>query len=433
MIRRDLPAILQDCLDRIEAGETAEHCLASFPDQRRELEPLLRQALRLRIAFASAPSEALLRRAEASLLFSTGADVKAAFANPPDPAFVEQTRRRLLNSAGADAQEALRAVPPPRLAFWMNARRRLIAAAQTPPAPRRAPMAPVLALRLGVSAALVVLALALGGLGYMITQVEGPPPATEFASLGSDLRAIELKIQSGEVPPASAFQELSERTANLAEHDPLAVQELIDRQKLLVSQAQELDPSLSAAPEIQFAEQQLTDTETRLAAARAATPTASGAGSLPPPPTSTPPPPTATPLPLEEGQLRISALASDTTVTSLNDLWFLLESTEFSVAIPAGAEWTLVNVTTGTQDGEFIRMAGPRSTILFVDVLTGQMNAIVGEDNIVLQTADGIQIDYNELIVRAGPELAPVFIHMLETAELAAAAADPLNDGLPPE
>ena len=37
--------ILNECLDRVLRGETIERCLQSYPDQARELEPLLRTAL----------------------------------------------------------------------------------------------------------------------------------------------------------------------------------------------------------------------------------------------------------------------------------------------------------------------------------------------------------------------------------------------------
>jgi len=43
--------ILNECIDRIIKGEMVEQCLRSYPDQAKELEPLLRTALLIKIAF----------------------------------------------------------------------------------------------------------------------------------------------------------------------------------------------------------------------------------------------------------------------------------------------------------------------------------------------------------------------------------------------
>jgi hypothetical protein len=219
MERQDLSALLQECLDRIEAGETAEQCLASLPDVRTELEPLLRQALRVRVAFTSKPGEAFQARLHEKLMFAAGRDVQAAYDKAPDPGFVESARRRFLTAAGAEAQEALRAVPPPRLAFWMNARQRMIEAAQTRPAPRRAPAGPVAILRFGMSAAIVVLALSLAGIGYMLTQA-GNGSTNAFALLDSDQRAIQEQIEDGVAIDADVLNALTRRALELAAQNP---------------------------------------------------------------------------------------------------------------------------------------------------------------------------------------------------------------------
>jgi hypothetical protein len=38
---------LESCLDALARGESLEACLARFPEQRRDLEPLLRAAIQL--------------------------------------------------------------------------------------------------------------------------------------------------------------------------------------------------------------------------------------------------------------------------------------------------------------------------------------------------------------------------------------------------
>ena len=47
---------LDRCLDRINAGERIEACLADFPEHAAQLEPLLREALRTRDAYSFTPS-----------------------------------------------------------------------------------------------------------------------------------------------------------------------------------------------------------------------------------------------------------------------------------------------------------------------------------------------------------------------------------------
>src|SRR5262249_33164447 len=126
-----------------------------------ELEPMLRQALALRCAFAASPDPAYRERTKEKLLFVAGREAIQAYDATPSEDFVGNARERLLESAGRRSQEALRAIPPPRLPFWANARRRLLAAA-TEPGPQRRPapafgpigMRPALA---GAFAALVLL------------------------------------------------------------------------------------------------------------------------------------------------------------------------------------------------------------------------------------------------------------------------------------
>jgi hypothetical protein len=63
---------------------TPDECLSAFPEQRSVLEPLLRQALTLRMSYASAPSERFMARAKESLMFAAGRDVVAAMSVEPN-------------------------------------------------------------------------------------------------------------------------------------------------------------------------------------------------------------------------------------------------------------------------------------------------------------------------------------------------------------
>ena len=56
--------ILNECIDRIIKGEMVEQCLRSYPDQAKELEPLLRTALNVKIASNIQPRAEFKARAE---------------------------------------------------------------------------------------------------------------------------------------------------------------------------------------------------------------------------------------------------------------------------------------------------------------------------------------------------------------------------------
>jgi hypothetical protein len=55
--------ILNVCLDRIIKGETVDSCLRIYPDQAKELEPLLRTALSARVASTIQPRQEFISRA----------------------------------------------------------------------------------------------------------------------------------------------------------------------------------------------------------------------------------------------------------------------------------------------------------------------------------------------------------------------------------
>jgi hypothetical protein len=58
-VSRDIQQQLQECLDGFDGGLTPEECLSAYPRARAELEPLFRQALSLRVAFAASPKPEL--------------------------------------------------------------------------------------------------------------------------------------------------------------------------------------------------------------------------------------------------------------------------------------------------------------------------------------------------------------------------------------
>ncbi len=63
-----LARILDECLARISQGETVEQCLADYPDERRQLEPLLDVALSVSAIPRAAPSDEFKEGAERRLM-----------------------------------------------------------------------------------------------------------------------------------------------------------------------------------------------------------------------------------------------------------------------------------------------------------------------------------------------------------------------------
>ena len=219
-MRKNIQQLLQECMEGYDAGLTPEECLSAYPDVRAELEPLFRQAISLRVAFAASPREEFRLQAREKLMFAAGRDVSRALSAEPDPEFVNTTRQRLLNRAGAGAQEALRDVPPPRLPFWANARRHLLeAAAAAPPKPRQRMSG---GLRSAVSAAVVVVAVGIAGAGFFLQDSPANTPersafSTELNDITRDLQTLEQLNASGEAVSAILLGELAARTSRLAE------------------------------------------------------------------------------------------------------------------------------------------------------------------------------------------------------------------------
>jgi len=268
MIRKDIQQLLQECLEGYDAGLTPEECPSAYPRVRAELEPLFRQAISLRVAYAAAPRPEFRFQAREKLLFAAGRDVSKALAAEPSEEFVSTTRQRLLNRAGAGAQEALRDVPPPRLPFWANARRHLLETAATTP-PKPAHRMPV-GLRYAVSAAVIVFAVAIAGGGFFLqNSPAGSPPK---AALSAELNELSEKVATAEQMRASGqsvsslLDDLSTQTSKLAEQyssdNPNAeliakLPDLIERQQTLLSQEDPNETLASAQERLNQADQTL--------------------------------------------------------------------------------------------------------------------------------------------------------------------------------
>ena len=428
MSNKHIEELLQHCIAAFDSGLSPEECLSAFPDRRAELEPLFRQAISLRVAFAASPRAEFRQRTRERLLFAAGRDVSAAFAAQPDPEFVNDARQRFIRAAGAEAQEALRAVPPPRLPFWVNTRRRLLevaAASNSRPQPVARPLGGIFALRAGLSMAVVVLAVAVGGLAYTIGFNDPAPTNAQFAQLERELEDIEEDQKNGLVDSAR-LQEFTAKVDKLVQQSehPQAVYEklpdLISKQQQVIKAAASeglLAPEVAQAQDKQL-EQAAAVAELRLAAARADDPTAT-----PVPPTSTPAitstattsataettpvPATSTPAPvatqppvgvaLTEGQLRKTDLGDKTQYESAN----------LTFAVPE--EWALQGGITFEDDFVQLDISELQfridaETLLRVDIETGQIQVFQGTTQYTIRSGGvrGEFIDNDELIAKAG-------------------------------
>lgn len=424
--------ILRACLAALDAGLTPEETLAVWPEQRDEIEPLLRQALLLRVAFAGKPSEGFQQRTREKLLFAAGREVKDALAREPSLDFVAQARFNLLRSAGAQTQEALREVPPPRLPFWQNARRRFLEAAIAPtrrPAPR--PLA--FALRTSLSVAMVVVAVAVSALIFT-TSESTPSVNAELAALEQELQQLEAQAAAGDPNAIDALIDLSQRTAALIEKldsEPTSNQAttklpaIIDRQQdvanlvatdgqappLALAQAQ---TSLNQAEEMVRVLAALVDTPVPV---KTTVPTATATPAETPLPT-----PTSAPVPGKE--VRITFLASDDTF----DLsWVEIRIASMRLVVPS--TWSIIGVSPNdeglaTLETRFLRVDGP-NVILIVDTQTAEINAIIDGQPLSVRSEEpqGEFIDVNSLVQNAA-SAALELRHLIETFEL----LGPLSD-----
>lgn len=450
----DLDRMLQECLDAYTHGLSVEECLSAFPGHHSELEPLLRQALRLRVAFAVTPREEFQKALREKLLFVAGRDAIEAFGQQPDAEFIERARQHFLQAAGARVQESLRDIPPPRLAFWANARRRFLNAASTPrPATQPAAVLARAGFAMGGVAAAAALAIAL----YLTSLGGGTASVSaEFAQVEQQVIQIKQQTDAGVPVEPGKIVDLSQRIAAVADKitsDPSAspslaekLPSLIQTGKDIVDQAAKDSPASPA--ELAQAKQTLDQSgdkvrvfaagvglppaPTTIPAAAAApandqaSPTATGAA---PKPTATSVPPPAQPTPAA-GQVRLQPLASDTTY---GIAWTELVMQGFRMALPA--DWIVIGPAfdssgVGTIATNTIRIQDPAASIIVLaNVTTGQiLGTTVNPSQALLLRApgeNGKTITTEELGAKTGANLAALLRHMLDSVVYTPGAPTP--------
>jgi hypothetical protein len=411
MKKMRIEEMLQHCLDGYEAGLTPEECLSAYNGDRATLEPLLRQALSLRVAYASAPSEEFRRDARAKLMFAAGMDVSQALSSEPDPEFVAETRTRFLNVAGAAAQEALRDVPPPRLAFWINARRLLLSRAAAPQPSRRF----TLAMRYGVSAAVVVIALAVATLALFIDNSQQSNVA-ELAVLEQQITNLE---QQDEVSASQLLGVTRRLNAIAGRLDDEPAIEVAQKLEGLTARSELLAEVAPAVPEVVQAQEELDEAQQKLrefAASVTASPTQTTAlvpptqvPASPTPSATAVPQPTPTRIPGSAGLVRMAPTEDETYGLA----WLQVSTGKASFLMPAN--WRLLNVS-ADENGVLslnatylgIDTGGETSVILLVVPETGQVNAPITGISVPLRAPgpDG-QVVAPEVLAKA-TELAGV-------------------------
>ena len=429
MSKKRIEEMLQDCLDGYEAGLTPEECLSAYNGDRAALETLLRQALSLRVAYANSPSETFRLEAREKLMFAAGRDVRHALASEPDPQFVAMARARFLNAAGATAQEALRDVPPPRLAFWINARRRLLEASTSPRPSRRF----ALALRYGVSAAVVVIALGVATLAPF----GGNSPQSadaQLAVLEQQITSLERQTLAGQPVSSSVLldvtRKINQLTGTLDDEPAIARAEKLEglharQQEVVTKQATSDDPALAQAQEeLDEAQEKL-----RLFAAQVASPTQAAALVVPTEPPVSPtaittPAPTPTREPVSLGQVR-TALAREDTTYGLT--WVRITTSDLSFVLPDS--WRLVNVEPD-QNGILtlsltilrIDTPGDPPVIIIISPTTGEANALIKGNSVRLRGAgpNGTTIAPDILVAATG-EVGLALHHFVLSISVSAA------------
>ena len=461
MSRQQLEHLLQECLEGFDAGLSPEECLSAYPHARAELEPMLRQALSLRFAFAAAPSEEFKRRGRETLLFHAGRDVRKALSKEPDREFVMDARHRFLNAAGAQAQEALRDVPPPRLPFWMNARRRLLDAAASPaPQPARSH---TFAMRSAMSAAVIMLAIGVATLGFFLSSNQaGSPGASRVASANIDyiedtLDEIERQRAQGIPASSSVLEELTNRTTAVAAQikageveEPLAarVPALIERASDIVNTAVVSENQ----PELIEAAQKLAQAEVVVAAARETpVPTSTaGVAVLGPTTTATPratvtptaqatqepkptgtagPSPTSVPVELESGQVLVAVDPKDKLfATESNPLpWQRVTTSKITFVIASDWEIDNIQIEDGLAiigDSHFNIDTGSSEVPAIVVTQEGNVIAFIKGEYVELRTDDGEVIAGAELLELLPNPTGLKLLHFLESIEVRSEVED---------
>jgi hypothetical protein len=395
MSKARMEQMLQECLDGYEAGLTPEECLSAYPERRRELEPLLRQALSLRVAYASSLSDEFRFQAREQLMFAAGRDVKLALARDPGPDFILQERRRFLNVAGASAQEALRDVPPPRLAFWVNARRRFLdAAANTTPAPARrfGNM-----LRYSVAATAVAVVLSFVAFASFNGGAKTDSPEAQLAALEEQVSSIEQRNLQGDAIEVGELESLAEKTSLITE--TLDDQDFEQAQKVggLILRQQKVIETQGSIGDTQLAEtqQKLEEAQQKLDGSTSPSPTAVAAivsNTEEPAVTATDEPaePSPTPAPLAPGEVRVEA-SSDTTAGLT---WKQITTEDLSFRIPDSWRLRVDPDENGvlTQTGSYLAFeTGGENPIFVLITKQGQTQAQVKQVSLQLRGpgADG--------------------------------------------
>ena len=445
MSSKKIEDLLQQCLEGYDGGMTPDECLSAFPEQRAELEPLMRQALTLRMSYASAPSERFMARAKESLMFAAGRDVVAAMSVEPSPDFKMDARQRLIMAGGAAVQESLRDVPPPRLPFWMNARARMLEAAKNPPPPQHKP---VLVARPAVSMSLagIVAAVAIAGSAFFLTQGGQPSAAAEYAAIERQVSTIEQQQRDGIFVSPDLLADITKRTNDLAarlkDNDPsqsfvtLSLQPLIDRQWDVIRAAGFIKPPVGevneAREQIQAAQNQLLAAEEKVQtikqtisppasaqsnnnATQPATQqpsnsqqTQQGGNTKPGTQNQTAAQPTVPAFPqsnaqigpVPAGQVRVRGLSNDRTA---NMNWIEVRTSDIKFLAPAN--WSIVGIVQDANGiatlggATTIGFAGPDGSAIIFNLKTLNFDALIGG-----QAYPSFQrLDAGELANRAGP------------------------------
>ena len=410
MSQMRIEELLQDCLDGYEAGLTPEECLSAYPRHRSLLEPMLRQALSLRVAYAISPSEEFRHQAREHLMFAAGRDVQLALVSEPDPNFILQARTRFLNVAGATATEALRDVPPPRLAFWVNARRRLLeAAANTSPAPARRFGT---AMRYSLSAAVVAIAITVAALAPFGGGNSPDTADAQLAALEEQIIRVERLTQEGQPVSAEALDDLADRTSQIT--STLNDQDLERAEKIggLILRQQEVAKQISPdEPALVEAQQKLAEAQQKLGDAKGLTPTIAAAiidstvESAAIATETEEPVPTPTPVPIADGGYQRTLIEDEATAGLA---WEQISTSTMSFLVPTN--WQTIGLAeeedgSGVLTGEYIRIDtdGEEPVIILIST-NGETVALISGVSLLLRGPgpDGATIAPETLVNQLG-------------------------------
>jgi hypothetical protein len=317
----------------------------------------------------------------------------------------------------------------------------LLEAAAMSPRPAVQPM--TLALRRSLSAAVVVLAVAVAGLAYITAQTRPQSVGAEVAQLEVQWQEVQEQLASGQPVATNVIVELTTRSTALAgklSNDsaaPAPVAEklgaIIDSQQVVVNEV-----ATAASPELQQVQEQLNQAEekVRIVAAAAspiaqpsttaASPTTAPSSTRTPRSTATARPgPTATPLPLQPRQVSIRLDPSDTTYGMS---WTAVRTANMSFAIPTS--WEITNLVVNANgianlDSNFIFISGEEANVIVNTQNAEILATIDGGPRVVLRTEgkNGKLIDLEALVAQA-EEVALELRHLLTSLKLTGSLAD---------